>query len=170
MGELQVCGPCALSVLLSLSLSLFSAAEEEEVYVSARRASLRASPCTAVCARSSLKLISLLHEQLGCWSFSSSGFHVAKWLQRLPTNNWLTLWGVETTKAAGFPCRAPLGLKDTLSDPPLPDPGGLRNFKVFPPRRFIQRTNTGMKWKEWLAITFNRTMRQLSKTRCIFDS
>jgi len=42
-----------------------------------------------VCARArdSSKRISLLHEQLGCWSFSASGFHVAKWLQRLPTNN-----------------------------------------------------------------------------------
>lgn len=45
----------------------------------------------------------------------SSGFHVAKWLQRLPTNNSPTLGGVEASQAAGFPCRAPLGLRDTLS-------------------------------------------------------
>lgn len=46
----RVPSPCS-------SLSLFSTAEEEEVYVSARRASLRASSCTPVCARSSSKLI-----------------------------------------------------------------------------------------------------------------
>lgn len=79
-----------------------------------RAVRLCARVCGRPCARGAPR---------GCCLFSadnsdvaplrSSGFHVAKWLQRLPTNNSPTLGGVETTEAAGFPCRVPLGLKDT---------------------------------------------------------
>lgn len=70
MGELQVCVPCAPSLI---PLSFFFPPRRRrrksiEVDVSTRRASLRASLWTTVCTRSSSRLLSVLRGQLGCRS------------------------------------------------------------------------------------------------------
>lgn len=71
MGDLQVCVPCAPS-LIPLPFLFFPPRRRRrksiEVDVSARRASLRASLWTTVCTRSSSRLFSVLRGQLGCRS------------------------------------------------------------------------------------------------------
>lgn len=92
MGELQLCVPSVLSLIPPTSL-FFSTAqeEEEEVYESGRAR----APCVfarefvddRVCTQSFSGLIFFCLSADSVAPLSSSGFHVAKWLQHLPTNN-----------------------------------------------------------------------------------
>lgn len=82
MGELEVCVP------LSVPLSFFHGGGGGGGSVRVCAPCVLARECVCVSVRAELPEADFASpQQLGCRSFSSSGFHVAKWLQRLLTNN-----------------------------------------------------------------------------------